>query len=515
MHVLMVAAENDALPNAKVGGVADVLRDCPKALAELGLTVDVVIPDYGFTALERVQLGTLHVPFAGYIYDVQVSQVYVDQQQVRQLVMSHPLFSQHHGAVYCNDDGDRPFATDATKFALFNAAVCEALLQGVITRPDVLHLHDWHSACVAVLLKFDHRFASFSSLRSIFTVHNIALQGIRPFKGDDSSLEAWFPALSYNGEVLCDPRYPHCFNPMRSAINLVDKIHLVSPSYALEVLQASAPHNGFFGGEGLERDLNNAMANNKVVGILNGCEYTEHNQNAQISSTLSQLYFEIEQALFAWMAKEVNLQSSYYIAHQRLQQFIEQPVKGPLVTSVGRLTDQKALLLRQPYENQQVLDALCEKLNEQQGRMIILGSGDTALEDVMTVAMARNSNLLFLKGYGNYVGELLYELGDLFLMPSSFEPCGISQMLAMRAGQPCLVHQVGGLKDTITHMENGFSFSGDTLQTQSEALVTCFANTLTLKQEQPKQWVEIVSNAKAARFTWSHVAKDYISKLYN
>ena len=97
------------------------------------------------------------------------------------------------------------------------------------------------------------------------------------------------------------------------------------------------------------------------------------------------------------MAKEVNLQSSYYIAHQRLQQFIEQPVKGPLVTSVGRLTDQKALLLRQPYENQQVLDALCEKLNEQQGRMIILGSGDTALEDVMTVAMARNSNLLFLK----------------------------------------------------------------------------------------------------------------------
>ncbi|MBE0457913.1 glycogen/starch synthase [Pseudoalteromonas sp. KG3] len=513
MHVLMVAAENDALPNAKVGGVADVLRDCPKALVEQGLTVDVVIPDYGFSALERIQLGTVEVPFAGSIHSVQVWQVYVGQQQVRQIVLSHSLFSQHNGDVYCNDDGDRPFATDATKFALFNASVCEALLQGVITRPDVLHLHDWHSACVAVLLKFDQRFASFSSLRTVYTVHNIALQGIRPFKGDDSSLEAWFPSLSYNGELLCDPRYPHCFNPMRSAINLVDKIHLVSPSYAQEVLQASQPHNGYFGGEGLEQDLKQASAKNKLVGILNGCEYNTDKQLA--SSQLSDLYAAIDQALFAWMAKEVNLQSSYYIAHQRLLKFSTQPMSGPLVTSVGRLTDQKALLLRQPYQNQQVLDQLCQKLAEQQGRMIILGSGDPLLENTFTAAMARNSNLLFLKGYGNNVGDLLYELGDLFLMPSSFEPCGISQMLAMRAGQPCLVHQVGGLKDTIADLENGFSFSGDTLQMQSEALLNCFEKALTLRQEQPNQWQQIVSNAKAARFTWSQVATDYLSKLYN
>ncbi|MEI5579218.1 glycogen/starch synthase, partial [Streptomyces brasiliscabiei] len=91
-----VAAENDALPNAKVGGVADVLRDCPKALVERGLTVDVVIPDYGFSALERIQLGTLNVPFAGSIHTVQVWQVYVGQQQVRQIVLSHSLFSQHN-----------------------------------------------------------------------------------------------------------------------------------------------------------------------------------------------------------------------------------------------------------------------------------------------------------------------------------------------------------------------------------------------------------------------------------
>ncbi|MDQ9091802.1 glycogen/starch synthase [Pseudoalteromonas haloplanktis] len=512
MHVLMVAAENDALPNAKVGGVADVLRDCPNALAEQGLTVDVVIPDYGFSTLERTQLGTVEVPFAGRIHVVQVWQLHVGQQQVRQIVLSHSLFSQHNGAVYCNDNGDKPFSTDATKFALFNASVCEALLQGVIGRPDVLHLHDWHSACVAVLLKFDRRFVSFSSLRTVYTVHNIALQGIRPFKGDESSLEAWFPSLSYNGELLCDPRYPHCFNPMRSAINLADKVHLVSPTYASEVLLPSEPENGFFGGEGLEHDLQNAQRNNKVVGILNGCEYNMHIEPS--TNQLADLYSEIERALFVWIAKEAQLQSSFYIAHQRLLQFINQPVTGPLVTSVGRLTDQKVLLLRQPFKSQQVLDELCEMLSEQQGRMIILGSGDARLEHIMTAAMARNSNLLFLKGYGHNIGELLYEIGDLFLMPSSFEPCGISQMLAMRAGQPCLVHQVGGLNDTISHLENGFSFSGDSLQTQSQALISCFEAALTMKSKQPKQWAEIVKNAAAARFTWSQIAKDYIGKLY-
>ncbi|WP_352244219.1 glycosyltransferase, partial [Psychrobacter sp. GW208-MNA-CIBAN-0184] len=87
---------------------------------------------------------------------------------------------------------------------------------------------------------------------------------------------------------------------------------------------------------------------------------------------------------------------------------------------------------------------MCQLINEHNGRLIILGSGDKELESIFTKAMARNSNLLFLKGYGQGVGDLMYQLGDLFLMPSSFEPCGISQMLAMRAGQPCLVHSVGG-----------------------------------------------------------------------
>lgn len=507
----MVAAENDALPNAKVGGVADVIRDCPNALSNKGIFVDVIIPDYGFSQLDRERLGTLNVAFAGQSHQVDVWQVHIANSSSRQLVLSHHYFSQHNGNVYCNDEPGRPFATDATKFAFFGAAVCEGLLQGIIPCPDVIHLHDWHSACVALLLKFDKRYETLLQTKLVFTVHNIALQGIRPFKGDESSLEAWFPSLGYDGHVICDPRYPHCFNPMRSAINLADKVHLVSPSYAKEVVLPSEPDKGFFGGEGLEKDLQKAADMDKVVGVLNGCEYTPNDENPP---SFEALYNAIETELFIWLAKNKQLESGYYIAHQRLLSFIKHDDKGPLLTSVGRLTDQKVLLLRQPYNNKLLVDELCKELSKFNGKIIILGSGDSELEDVFTQAMARNTNLLFLKGYGQKIGELLYQLGDLFLMPSSFEPCGISQMLAMRAGQPCLVHQVGGLNDTVTHLENGFCFDGNTLELQCKNLLNCFIETLTLYSKEPKKWQHIVNNARNARFTWDDVAQQYIETMY-
>ncbi|MEJ2913504.1 glycogen synthase [Pseudoalteromonas sp. C12FD-1] len=510
MHVLMVAAENDALPNAKVGGVADVVRDAPKALAAQGVSVDVVIPDYGFEQLQREYIGDVTVIFRAQPQVLSLFKISDDNTHINQFVISHPLFSQS-GSVYCNDEPGRPFATDATKYALFSAAICEVLLQGLLKRPQALHLHDWHSACVAVLLKFDKRYDTLANLHIAYTVHNLALQGIRPFKHDDSSLEAWFPSLGYNGQHLCDPRYPHCFNPMRSAINLADKVHLVSPTYSTEVLKPSNYQQGFFGGEGLELDLQNQSAQGKVVGILNGCEYPE-----QIPEqvTLSLLYERIEHTLFNWMTKHEQLETSYYVAHQRMLQFKNTPIDGPLVTSVGRLTEQKVLLLCQQYGGELALDTVCEIINRFNGRIIILGSGDKALESIFTKAMARNANLLFLKGYGQGIGDSLYELGDLFLMPSSFEPCGISQMLAMRAGQPCLVHSVGGLKDTVSHNDNGFVFSGCSLNEQVDGLMTCLIETLSLKQQNPKQWSKIKANAKGARFSWETVAADYISSMY-
>lgn len=507
----MVAAENDALPGAKVGGVADVVRDIPKALAEQGCSVDVIIPDYGFGHLNRQHIGQLNVQYKGALHQLSVYKIESTQSGVYQFVISHHLFSDAGGAVYCNDAPGRPFATDASKYALFNAAVCEGLLQGIFRRPDALHLHDWHSALVAVLIKYSARYKPLQAIHTAYTVHNLALQGIRPFKHDDSSLEAWFEDLTYDRYELCDPRYSDCFNPMRSAINLADKVHLVSPTYSQEVLKASNYEQGFFGGEGLERDLQNKANASNVVGILNGCEYTEipaHNE------TQHSLYNQIEQSLFIWMATQTQVQSSHYIAHQRLQQFKSSKSTGPLITSVGRLTEQKVLLLAQQYDQTLMLDKVCELIAQFKGRLIILGSGDSDLEALFCKAMARNSNFLFLKGYAQGVGDTLYQLGDLFLMPSSFEPCGISQMLAMRAGQPCLVHSVGGLKDTVVHNETGFCFTGDSLNKQNEALLSTLESALSMHKKQPKQWLEIAKNAQSQRFSWDTVAQDYIKYLY-
>ena len=506
----MVAAENDALANAKVGGVADVIRDAPRALAAQGVTVDVVIPDYGFELGERHFLGEITVAFNSAPYVLSLFEIPQAQTGVKQIVISHPLLSQSQ-SIYCNDTGDRPFATDATKFALFNAAVCEALKQGKLTQPTILHLHDWHSACVAVLLKFDPRYCELKKLRLVYTVHNLALQGIRPFKGDESSLEAWFPSLNYDGQLLCDPRYPHCFNPMRSAINLADKVHVVSPSYSQEVQIASNEAHGFFGGEGLEKDLQQASQQGKLIGILNGCDYTLQKHT---NITNSQLFAQIEATLFSWMVKSEQLQTSHYIAHQRVLQFRAQNTKGPLVTSVGRLTEQKVLLLCQRHNEELTIDGVCQIINQFNGRLIIIGSGDTKLEQLFTSAMARNNNLLFLKGYGQDIGDSMYQLGDLFLMPSSFEPCGISQMLAMRAGQPCLVHSVGGLKDTVEHNVNGFCFKGQTLTEQSDALLNSLKEALTIMQKKPDQWQKIRACAKKTRFSWSHSVLQYMAQLY-
>ncbi len=135
-------------------------------------------------------------------------------------------------------------------------------------------------------------------------------------------------------------------------------------------------------------------------------------------------------------------------------------------------------------------------------------------EQFWTEVASRRKNFIFLKGYSEVMSLSLYNSGDLFLMPSSFEPCGISQMLAMRAGQPCLVHSVGGLNDTVRDGEDGFAFSGASLQQQAENMIVAFEAAVCLKLEDPSQWQRISSSAAAARFLWSDVADEMVRSLY-
>ena len=527
MKVLMVAAENDAIPGGKVGGIGDVVRDIPIALASKGTQVDVVTPGYGaFSALpgsERV--GILQVMFWGQRQAVDIFRVpgKKPEKNVTLWVLEHPLFAAGGpGKIYCDDPGNRPFATDASKFALFSVAVAQAIIEGRFAAIDVLHLHDWHAAMVSVLRAFDPTYKALKSIHTVYTIHNLALQGVRPMADDESSLRAWFPYLNYDAQRLNDPRAPHCINPMRAGINLSDKVHAVSPTYAREIQQASDPVQGFFGGEGLHEDLERAAKENRLHGILNGCEYP-----GPAIKTLSagELLLQCETQLLYWVGRKPGVESAHFIASRRLAHIIsalssaasstqglqKQPF---LATSVGRITDQKMLLLRQMMsDGETALDHLLNVLGDE-GMLVLLGSGDVGLEQFLTEGPSRRTNFIFLKGYSETISLSLYSSGDLFVMPSSFEPCGISQMLAMRAGQPCLVHSVGGLNDTVRDGEDGFAFNGASLQQQAENMIVSFEAAVQLKLEDPAQWQRISSSAAAARFLWSDVADEVVRSLY-
>ena len=214
--------------------MADVARDLPLALTRLGWSATVVTPAYG--AFHRIsgarRTGTATTRFRGVDETVEVYDVPGENAPVRNIVFEHPGFSpQGPGHVYCRDPDDTPFATDADKFALFSAALADWLLQ-TDALPTILHLQDWHTGFYFLLREYDARYAALRELRTVFTIHNLAYQGARPFAGHPSSLDAWFPGLPVEHDVVRDPRYADCINPMAAAIRLADRISTVSPTYA-------------------------------------------------------------------------------------------------------------------------------------------------------------------------------------------------------------------------------------------------------------------------------------------
>ncbi|WP_242695135.1 glycogen/starch synthase [Shewanella sp. 4t3-1-2LB] len=520
MRVLMLAAENAALNGAKVGGMADVLRDLPLALQPHGVAVDMIMPDYGFLAREQQAefVCDFVVPFDSGHYPLKLYRLPNPLlPDVWIYLLAHEMFVSPGHVIYTQDGPGRPFATDASKFALFCTAVATLLCGGLLPLPERLHLHDWHCGFFSMLRAFEPAYVKLQQIPTVLSIHNLAMQGIRPLTGDISSLQSWFPAMTAMGvkalAPAIDPRYPDCVNPLRAAINLSDAVHLVSPGYAEEVLQSSRPADGFFGGEGLELDLQRLRRCKKLFGILNGCDYSTAPPEVSRTQMRQQLNPLAYQALLSKLGYSEFVHSSEMIAQIRLAQH-ESP-QGFLLTSVGRLTDQKMLILRQPWQGGLVLDAILQRLASwnTSARFWLLGSGDAALAREFSEVAARHHNFLFINGYHEQLSSALYHCGDLFLMPSSFEPCGISQMLALKAGQPCLVHGVGGLKDTVEDGHNGFVFHGANLQQQSEALLQTLERALTLFGT--SHWQQLVSAAHASRFEWHTSAREYVDKLYS
>jgi starch synthase len=504
-HALFVAAENAALPGGKVGGIGDVIRDLPIALTEAGWRVSVVIPAYGFlhATPDAQVLDECTVSFAG---KTEIARIYAfadSANGVQQIVIDHPLLAPNGpGRIYCDDGADRPFATDASKFAFFCAATAAWLADRITANdaPDVVHLHDWHAAFLLLLRTHDPAFTALKSLPCVFTIHNLALQGIRPLRDDASSLATWYPELTYVTEDVSDPRYPDCINPMAMAIRLADRVNTVSPTYAHEICLPDDPARDFHGGEGLHADTQQAAEQHRLIGILNGCFYPDGTRPRGWRPLLD---------LLRNSPDGIDVPENL---HDKLRLFSRRrPVS--IATSVGRFTPQKVDLFLQPVGTSTALELILETLGSD-SILLILGSGDHELEARLAAIMTRHPNAVLLRGYNERLAQQLYDSGDLFLMPSSFEPCGISQMLAMRSGQPCVVNGVGGLQDTVEHNKTGFVFRGDSPATRAAAFVAAVAEALTLHATDAVGWRQVSQAAAAKRFSWLKAARCYIDQLY-
>jgi starch synthase len=524
LNILMVAAENDGITRCKVGGIGDVIRDIPAALAVQGCKTSIVTPSYGFLHElgGSIRVASVRFVFAGHPDEAVLYRVRprtATAERSAHYVIDHPAFLHYNAEkeqydIYSNDPLGRPFATDATKFACFCAAVAAAMQENLFGPLDILHLHDWHAAFLLLLRKYDPACTALKKLRTVYTIHNLSLQGIRPLSGDRSSLESWYPNIRFGDEIpdeLRDPRWIDCINPMAVGIRLADTVHTVSPTYAHEILEPSRPPQ-FFGGEGLDNDLRRATAEGRLHGILNGCEYPAVPAARVGAGELIRL---LKTEAARWASHRTTLSFADFVAFQRLEKLEAARSKPDFIaTSISRVVDQKMLLLKAPGTDgisglEKILKAIGPK-----GLFILLGTGDRETEIFLTETAATHSNFLFLNSYAAGLSDTLYASGDLFLMPSSFEPCGISQMLAMREGQPCLVHRIGGLRDTVLSGVNGFGFEGATLHKQVDAMAAALKEALHLRAAEPEKWRAVCKAAAEARFLWSDSAKQYIEMLY-
>lgn len=507
----MLAAENGALPGGKVGGMGDVIRDLPRALAALGHRVTLLTPGYGvFSHLPAARhRGAVLAPYRGGVESLDLFALPQpdDAPRLRQYIIEHPLFAAcGRGRIYCDDPPRQPFATDADKFALYSAGAAQALLEGKLGTQDLVHLHDWHSAPFATLVNYHPRFAALAGKPLVFTIHNLAMQGIRPLRWDHSSLEAWFPQLAVN-PVLVDPRYPDCYNPMRAAIQLCEQVHAVSPTYAQEICDPCTAT-----GEGLQLDLARAHEEGRLHGILNGCEYPDGLSQALPFRAFLEL---ARDELVRWIGAERLLHPAHFLALRRVEGWLAEERAAPrcMLTAVGRLTEQKLGLFAQYVDGETLLQRSLAALGEDE-LLVVLGSGQPEMEQLFSAAQAIDGRLLFLCGYSEPLSAQLYAAGDLFLMPSRFEPCGIAQMLAMRAGQPCLVNRTGGLADTVQDDVNGFVFEGDSEAERAEAMLQRLRQALYSLRQEPRRSDSMRRAALRARYPWEDVARAYVERLY-
>ena len=482
LHIVMVASE--AVPYAKTGGLADVVGALSVALTKLGHQVTLLLPGYR-TRLARTDRRVamqVSAPVEGKPTDISIEEEYVAVQgalhEVRVLFVCHDPYFDRPG-LYQQDHRDYPDNLD--RFAFFCRAaiqILHVLVDARRERVDVLHLHDWQAALCAVYLRaLSDEHNSLQSIKTLLTVHNLGYQGIFPgqefWKTDLPSSLFSMSTLEFYGAVNC----------LKGGIIFSDAVSTVSPTYAKEILTAEY-------GCGLEGVLANREGG--VSGVTNGIDEVAWDPSRDP-------YLSAQYGVDDLLGKSV--------CKRALQQEVGLPTLDvPVLAVIGRLTFQKGFDL---------LLQILPELMELELQLVVLGTGDSHLEQQFSAAKEK-----YPQGIGLYLGfdeGLAHRIeagSDMLIMPSRYEPCGLSQLYSLRYGTVPIVRRTGGLADTVipfrpstvkSRCATGFHF----IAPSPDALLSSILLALSVYGEK-EVWRSLVTAGMKADLSWDQSARSYL-----
>jgi len=475
MKILFVASE--VAPFAKTGGLAEVTGSLPIALKRLGHDVRIILPFYKSVGEGSFPIRkgrkSVEVTLAGALHKGLLRQTASADMPVY-LLENRKFFHRSH--LYGTPAGDYP--DNHLRYAFFCRGVLD-LLKRMDFRPDVLHCHDWQTALVPTILRYEHgEDPFFINTATFFTIHNLAYQGLFP----KTALAEM--GLDWSCFTIDRLEYYDKVNLMKGGILTADVVTTVSPTYCREIL---TPEEGY----GLEGVLQQRQGD--LYGILNGIDTEEWDPatDQEIRKPYTATALAGKAANKKWLQKRLGLEIAPDI---------------PLIGMVTRLAAQKGFDL---------MAELLPRLAREQLQLVVLGSGDEVYHRLFDRFGRRGAGNISLNiGYDSELARQIYAGSDIFLMPSHFEPCGLGQLIALRYGAVPVVRKTGGLADTVFDARdgvrdpNGFSFDDYTAKALWEALERALQ-----AYRQRDAWKKLVRRGMGSDHSWQQSAGEY-EQLY-
>lgn len=477
LRILMVSSEVESL--ARTGGLGDVVEALSLSLAERGAEVVVVTPLYGVTRVpsETTRWGETVAARWGWgpgdVRSVSVVEAvptrFASGGSRRICLLDDPGLYGRQGLY---GDAAGAFGDNALRFAVMSRAALELSTRIWSDGPDIVHAHDWHAAFAIVYAKcvMGERWAR---TRAVFTVHNLQFQGVL----DESALDQLhLPREAFRPEILW---HEGNVNLMKGATALADAITTVSPTYAKEIL---TPEGGF----GLDLHLRAHAA--RLVGITNGIDTSawDPSRDDALATRYDAGMLDRRRACRDALAVELGLA----------------PTDGPIVATVSRLSWQKGIDLFLP---------LADELLAAGARIVVVGQGDRPIEEhLQHLASIYPGRFVVRIAFDPALSRRVYAGADFFVVPSRFEPCGLTQMYAMRYGAIPVVTDVGGLHDTVHPVAGDAGTGFLAARADVGALRDAFRGAFALFANRPRMDAAI-RRGMAEDFAWTTSAGRYVA----